>query len=89
MSTVEPPGLPAGLAAVDGFLGPDGARVTVEAWDAATGRLSLRLVLESANCADCVVPRPVLDTLLFETVRRHAPAVRAITLADPREPGSR
>ena len=88
MSVVGPPGLTAGLAAVDGFLGPDGARVAVEAWDAETGRLSLRLVLESADCADCVVPRPTLDTLLLDTLRRHAPVVRAIALVDPRESGS-
>lgn len=88
MNTAEPPGLDAGLVAVDGFLGPDGASVAVDAWDAATGQLSLRLVLESADCAECVVPRPMLDTLLLETVQRHAPAVRAIALADPRDPGS-
>ncbi len=88
MSTVEPPGLDAGLVAVDGFLGPDGATVTVEAWDAATGQLSLRLVLESADCAECVVPRPMLDSLLLETLRRYAPAIRGLALADPRDPGS-
>jgi hypothetical protein len=85
VSIVGPPGLTAGLAAVDGFLGPDGARVAVEAWDAKIGRLSLRLVLESADCAACVVPRPTLDTLLLDTLRRHAPVVRAIALTDPRE----
>jgi hypothetical protein len=88
VSTVGPAGLTAGLAAVEGFLGPDGATVAVEAWDATAGRLSLRLVLESADCADCVVPRPTLDTLLLDTLRRHAPAVRAIALVDPREPDS-
>jgi hypothetical protein len=88
VSTVEPPGLAAGLVAVDGFLGPDGASLAVEAWDAPAGRLSLRLILESADCAECVVPRPMLDTLLLETVRRHAPAVRAIALVDPRDTGS-
>lgn len=85
MTSAEPDGLPAGLAAVDGFLGPDGASVTVDGWDHAAGRLDLRLVLESAECAACVVPRPMLDTLLLDTLRRHAPAVRVITLVDPRE----
>jgi hypothetical protein len=88
VSVVGPPGLTAGLAAVDGFLGPDGATVAVEGWDAETGRLALRLVLESADCADCVVPRPTLDTVLLDTLRRHAPVVRAIVLVDPRESGS-
>lgn len=88
MSPLGPPGLAAGLAAVDGLLGPDGASVTVDAWDAATGCLSVRLVLESAECAECVVPRPILDSVLLETLRRHAPNVRTITVADPRDAGA-
>ena len=89
MSDAEPRGLTAGLAAVDGFLGPDGATVVVEGWDAGTGRVSLRLVLESAECAACVVPRPTLDMVLLDTLRRHAPAVRSVALVDPRESDSR
>ena len=88
MSGAEPAGLSAGLAAVDAFLGPDGASVTVDGWDSETGRLDLRLVLDTAECAECVVPRPMLDTLLLDTVRRHAPTVRAIALVDPRESGA-
>ncbi len=45
-------------------------------------------VVESAECAECVVPRPTLGTLLLDTLRRHAPAIRAIALVDPRESGS-
>lgn len=88
MNIAGPAGLTSGLAAIEGFLGPDGARVTVEGWDADAGRLSLRLVLESPDCAECVVPRPTLDTLLLDTLRRHAPAIRAIGLVDPREQDS-
>jgi Fe-S cluster biogenesis protein NfuA len=88
VSIVGPAGLTDGLVAVEGFLGPDGGSVAVEAWDPETGRLSLRLVLDSADCADCVVPRPTLDTLLLDTLRRHAPVVRAIVLVDPRESSS-
>ena len=88
MTAAEPPGLTAGLAAVDGFLGPDGATVVVEGWDADSGRVSLRLVLESAESAECVVPRPTLDTLLLDTLHRHSPAVRAVALVDPRESDS-
>lgn len=80
-----PPGLAAGLAAVAGFLGPDGAQVVVTGWDAAAGALSLRLELKSAQCAECVVPRPMLDQLLLDTLRRHAPSVHAVRLDDPRE----
>ncbi|HSO95571.1 MAG TPA: hypothetical protein VLV81_05985 [Acidimicrobiia bacterium] len=88
MTAAGPAGLDAGLAAVDGFLGPDGASVTVDGWDTETGRLDLRLVLESPACAECVVPRPMLDRLLLDALRRHVSAVRAITLVDPREAGT-
>ena len=82
--TAAPPGLDAGLEAVAAFLGPDGAQVVVEGWDDAAGTLSLRLELESAECAECVVPQPLLDRLLLDTLRRHAPSVRAVRLDDPR-----
>lgn len=82
--TSPPAGLDAGLDAVAAFLGPDGARVVVDGWDPTAGALSLRLELESAACGECVVPRPLLDTLLLDSVRAHAPAVRRIVLDDPR-----
>lgn len=85
MNGTNPGGLEAGLEAVAGFLGPDGASIVVERWDDTSGHLSVRLVLETADCAECVVPRPVLDTLLLDTLRRHAPAIRAVDLDDPRE----
>jgi hypothetical protein len=83
--TAAPPGLDGGLAAVAGFLGPDGAGVVVLDWDDAAGELSLRLELSSQQCAECVVPRPLLDRLLLDTLREHAPSVRAVRLDDPRE----
>ncbi len=83
--TAAPPGLDAGLEAVAAFLGPDGAQVVVEAWDERAGALSLRLELESAECAECVVPRPLLDRLLLDALRRHAPAIRVVQVADPRD----
>jgi hypothetical protein len=84
MST-PPTGLDAGLAAVAALLGPDGARVEVLGWDEEQATLALRLELESAECAECVVPRPLLDTMLLDSLRRHAPAVHTVTLDDPRD----
>jgi hypothetical protein len=80
-----PRGLDTGLEAVAAFLGPDGAQVVVESWDDGAGALSLRLELESAECAECVVPRPMLDRLLLDTLRRHAPTIRVVQLDDPRD----
>lgn len=83
--TAAPPGLDAGLEAVTAFLGPDGAHVVVESWDDDAGALSLRLELASAECAECVVPRPLLDRLLLDALRRHAPTIRVVHLDDPRD----
>jgi hypothetical protein len=80
-----PPGLDEGLTAVREFLGPDGAELEVTDWDAPTGTLAVRLVLDSAECAECVIPRPMLDTLLVETLRTHAPEIQLLDLDDPRD----
>ena len=83
--SATPAGLDAGLDAVAELLGPDGARVAVLEWDETDGTLSLRLELDGADCAECVVPRPLLDTMLLESLRRHAPTVRGLRLEDPRD----
>ena len=80
-----PPGVDTGLSAVRELLGHDGADVEVTRWDDATGTLGLRLVLDSAECAECVVPRPLLDTLMLDTLRAHAPAIHSLDLEDPRD----
>ena len=82
---VAPPGLDVALAAVRALLGPDGADVEPTGWEPGTGRLGLRLVLDSAACAECVVPRPMLDAVLLDTLRSHAAAVRLLDLDDPRD----
>jgi hypothetical protein len=86
MSTPGAPvGLDDGLSAVRELLGPDGADVEPTGWDATTGTLAVRLVLDSAECAECVVPRPMLDTLLLNALRAHAPEVHTLDLDDPRD----
>jgi hypothetical protein len=83
--TAEPDGLEAGLAEVRELLGPDGADVEPVGWDEATGTLRLRLVLESAECAECVLPRPMLDQVLLNMIQTHALSVRALDVDDPRD----
>ncbi len=80
-----PAGLDAGLDAVRVFLGPDGADIIPTGWDASSGRLALRLELEGAECAECVIPQPMLGELILAAVREHAPDVRELDLDDPRE----
>lgn len=85
--TPSPAGLDAGLDAVRVFLGPDGADVTPTAWDAATGRLALRLELAGAECPECVIPQPMLGELMLHAIQEHAPDVAAVDLDDPRDAG--
>lgn len=80
-----PAGLDAGLDAVRVFLGPDGADVTPTDWNAASGRLALRLELAQAECPECVIPQPMLSELMLHAIQEHAPDVAAVDLDDPRE----
>lgn len=83
--TSSPTGLDQGLDAVRVFLGPDGADITPTAWDAASGRLALRLELAGAECPECVIPQPMLGELMLGAIQEHAPAVQTVDLDDPRE----
>ena len=83
--TTSPPGLDEGLDAVRVFLGPDGADVTPTGWDAAAGRLALRLELAGAECPECVIPQPMLGELMLGAIQEHAPEVRVVDVDDPRE----
>lgn len=86
MNLVDTPaGLDAGLDAVRVFLGPDGADLTPIGWDAGSGRLAVRLELDGAECAECVIPQPMLGELLLQAIQEHAPAVVTLAVDDPRE----
>lgn len=86
MNLVETPtGLDRGLDAVRVFLGPDGADITPTDWDAASGRLFLRLELEGAECPECVIPQPMLGELMLHAIQEHAPAVQVVDVDDPRD----
>jgi hypothetical protein len=86
MNLVESPtGLDQGLDAVRVFLGPDGADITPTDWDAASGRLHLRLELEGAECPECVIPQPMLGELMLQAIQEHAPAVQVVDVDDPRD----
>jgi hypothetical protein len=75
--------LAAGLDEVRGLVSPDGGEVVIDAVDGTTVRL--RLVLESAHCVECVMPRPFLEHVALDVFRRNGAAVDTITIDDPRE----
>lgn len=66
-----------------GALQADGADVDVARVE---GRLvELRLSVEDASCADCVMPGEVLEALLLDAIVTAGHDVERVRLADPRD----
>ncbi len=75
-------------AAFDEFrelLRADGADVTVESRE--EGKIVLQLVLKTAGCADCVMPRPHLERVARDLLEHAGASVQSPTVVDPREAG--
>jgi Fe-S cluster biogenesis protein NfuA len=68
------------------LLRPDGGDLELVAVDAATGGVRLRLLLEDASCAECVMPQSHLEQVAATVLRRTLPEVQTITVDDPRAP---
>jgi hypothetical protein len=47
--------------------------------------VSLQLVLEGANCVECVMPRELLEQIALDIFRRGGVAADAVSIDDPRE----
>ena len=73
----------AGLEEVRGLVNPDGGDVVLDGVDGATVRL--RLVLETAHCVECVMPRPFLEHVALDVFRRNGAEADSVTIDDPRE----
>ncbi len=73
----------AALDEVRGLVAPDGGDVQLEGVDGSTARL--RLVLETAHCVECVMPRPFLEQVALGVFQRNGVTVDAVSIDDPRE----
>jgi Fe-S cluster biogenesis protein NfuA len=73
------------LVEVADLVQADGGDIGLVSLDAGTGAVALRLVPESADCAECVVPRPILEGIATGILQRSLPGVTGISIADPRE----
>jgi hypothetical protein len=65
------------LSPVRDILQADGGDIELVSFDG--DRAQLRLVLESAECADCVLPKPMLEDVAAKLLGV------AVTIDDPRE----
>ncbi len=73
------------LVKVADLVQADGGDIELVSLDAGTGVVALRLVLESADCAECVLPRPILEGVATGMLQRSLPGITGISIDDPRE----
>jgi Fe-S cluster biogenesis protein NfuA len=74
----------AAVADVRALVAADGGDVVLDGVDA-DGTVRLTLVLADAHCAECVMPRPFLERVALDVLRRTTPAVAGVAIDDPRE----
>ena len=65
------------------ILQSDGGDIALHAVDGAA--VTLRLVVEGASCAECILPRELLEQVTLDILQRHGTGVREVRIDDPRE----
>ena len=56
----------------------------VELVSANEGTVALRLILEGAECRECVMPKEFLEQIALDMVTTRLSEVNAVTIEDPR-----
>lgn len=56
----------------------------VELVSAAEGTIALRLILEGAECRECVMPKEFLEQIALDMVSARLSEVSAVAIEDPR-----
>ena len=75
---------PLDLAPVRDLLQLDGGDIELVGFDGAVAEL--RLIVEGAECAECVLPRPLLEDVALKLLQPGTPGLSAVRIDDPREP---
>ncbi len=57
----------------------------VELVSATGGTVALRLILEGAECRECVMPKEFLEQIALDMVTTRITEVSAVSIDDPRE----
>ena len=58
----------------------------VELVSAADNQVVLRLILEGAECRECVMPKQFLEQIALDMVTTRLSQATTVTVQDPREP---
>jgi NifU-like domain len=66
-----------------GLVQADGADMTLTGVDGTT--VNLRLVVETASCVECVMPRELLEQIALNIFQRNGAGADAVVIDDPRE----
>ncbi|HEX4531407.1 MAG TPA: hypothetical protein VIA11_18595 [Acidimicrobiia bacterium] len=66
-----------------GLVQADGADMTVTGVDGST--VNLQLVVETASCVECVMPREILEQVALNIFQRNGVAADTVVIDDPRE----
>jgi hypothetical protein len=61
----------------------DGAELEYVDWSAAD-EIVFRLDLTRAECAECVLPKEQLESVLLFAARKAVPSIQSVTVQDPR-----
>lgn len=77
------PRLDAAVQAVRDIVGADGGDVVVAAVEPTA--VTLDLILEGAECRECVMPRPFLEQVALDLMTPHLSGLATVTINDPRE----
>ena len=79
----DDPAVAAALDEVRGLVSADGGDVQLDGIDGSTVRL--RLVLETAHCVECVMPRPFLEQVSLGVFQRNGVPADVVAIDDPRD----
>ena len=66
-----------------GLVQADGADMTVTSVDGST--VNLQLVVETASCVECVMPREILEQVALNIFQRNGVDADPVVIDDPRE----
>jgi Fe-S cluster biogenesis protein NfuA len=73
------------LEEVRGLVQADGGDMELVGLDEQDGTVTLQLILDGVECHECVMPRPILEDIAANMLRRSVPDVTGVTVKDPRE----
>lgn len=82
-NSVQPEGIDAAVGVVRDLVAADGGDIELIEFDGSIVRL--RLVLDTVECRECVMPADFLQTVAFDKMQAHIPGLASVRIEDPRE----